>query len=114
MRDDVPAGYKVLPCDIKLKQNRREDDSTVTKRAMLRIGGHRQQYKAGPDEIFAPVADFQTIRLMLSISAKEGMISRHVDVKRAFLYSDIDGDVYMEQPREVLRFIPSRTGCASC
>ncbi len=36
---------------------------------------------------------------MLSIAAKEDMFVDHVDVIGAFLYSDIDTDVFMEQPR---------------
>lgn len=35
---------------------------------------------------------------MQSISAKEDMFVDHVDVKEAFLYSDSDADVFMEQP----------------
>ena len=97
-RDDVPTGCKVLPCDIKLKQKRREDGSADKKKARLCIGGHKQQYGIDYDETFAPVADFQTVRLMLSIAAKEDMLCDHVDVIGAFLYSEIDADVYMEQP----------------
>lgn len=36
---------------------------------------------------------------MLSIAAKEDMFVNHVDVIRAFLYSDIVADVFMKHPR---------------
>jgi hypothetical protein len=50
------------------------------------------------DETFAPVARFATIRTLLAIAARLGLRVHHMDVKTAFLYGDLDEEIYVEQP----------------
>src|SRR5271154_7031662 len=50
------------------------------------------------DETFAPVARFATIRTLLAIAAGLGLRLHHMDVKTAFLYGDLDEEIYVEQP----------------
>lgn len=98
-RSEVPAGCNVLPSSIKLKQKRLEDGSVDKKKARLCVGGHKQKYGVDYDETFAPVIDFETVRLILSIAAKEKMLVDHVDVIGAFLFSHVDAEIYVEQPK---------------
>lgn len=48
---------------------------------------------------YAPVVDFEHVRMMLAIAAKENMYVEQVDVKGPFLYGKIDTDVYVRPPK---------------
>ncbi|GJV17628.1 putative ribonuclease H-like domain-containing protein [Tanacetum coccineum] len=50
------------------------------------------------DQVFAPVARMETIRLFLAFASFMGFIVYQMDVKSAFLYDTIDEEVYVSQP----------------
>nr|GFB83798.1 hypothetical protein [Tanacetum cinerariifolium] len=50
------------------------------------------------DEVFAPVARIEAIRLFLAYASFMGFIVYQMDVKSAFLYGTIDEEVYVMQP----------------
>ncbi|GJR76745.1 putative ribonuclease H-like domain-containing protein [Tanacetum coccineum] len=50
------------------------------------------------DEVFAPVARIEAIRLFLAFASFMGFIVFQMDVKSAFLYGTIDEEVYVSQP----------------
>nr|GEX74256.1 hypothetical protein [Tanacetum cinerariifolium] len=50
------------------------------------------------DEVFAPVARIETIRLFLAYASFMGFTVYQMDVKNAFLYGTIDEEVYVMQP----------------
>nr|GEX54388.1 hypothetical protein [Tanacetum cinerariifolium] len=50
------------------------------------------------EEVFAPVARIEAIRLFLAYASFMGFIVYHMDVKSAFLYGPIDEEVYVMQP----------------
>nr|GFA99235.1 hypothetical protein [Tanacetum cinerariifolium] len=50
------------------------------------------------DEVFAPVAKIEAIRLFLAYASFMGFTVYQMDVKSAFLYGNIDEEVYVMQP----------------
>nr|GEU90219.1 hypothetical protein [Tanacetum cinerariifolium] len=50
------------------------------------------------DEVFAPVARIEAIRLFLAYASFTGFTVYQMDVKSAFLYGTIDEEVYVMQP----------------
>ncbi|GJZ35658.1 putative ribonuclease H-like domain-containing protein [Tanacetum coccineum] len=50
------------------------------------------------DEVFAPVARIESIRIFLAFASYMGYIVYQMDVKSAFLYGKIDEEVYVSQP----------------
>ncbi|GKG24157.1 putative ribonuclease H-like domain-containing protein, partial [Tanacetum coccineum] len=50
------------------------------------------------DEVFAPVARIEAIRLFLAFASFMGFIVFQMDVKSAFLYGTINEEVYVSQP----------------
>jgi hypothetical protein len=50
------------------------------------------------NETFAPVAKFVSICCILALAAIEDMEIHQMDVKTAFLNSDLEEEIYMEQP----------------
>jgi hypothetical protein len=50
------------------------------------------------DEVFAPVARMETVRILLALAAHGGWEVHHMDVKSAFLNGDLAEEVYVQQP----------------
>nr|GEY18042.1 hypothetical protein [Tanacetum cinerariifolium] len=60
--------------------------------------GHRQEEWIDYDEVFAPVARIEAIRIFLAFASYMGFIVYQMDVKSAFRYGTIDKEVYVSQP----------------
>ncbi|GKD97736.1 putative ribonuclease H-like domain-containing protein [Tanacetum coccineum] len=60
--------------------------------------GYRQEEGIDYDEVFAPVARIEAIRIFLAFASYMGFIVYQMDVKSAFLYGTIDEEVYVSQP----------------
>lgn len=58
------------------------------------------EQRAGIDfeETFAPVAKFQSIRIIIALASMFDLELHQMDVKTAFLYGDLTEEVYMEIP----------------
>ena len=61
--------------------------------------GYSQRAEIDYDEVFAPVARLETIRLLISLSAQNGWRIYQMDVKSAFLNGFLKEEVYIEQPK---------------
>nr|GEW77583.1 hypothetical protein [Tanacetum cinerariifolium] len=60
--------------------------------------GHTQEEGIDYEEVFAPVARIEAIRLFLAYGSYMGFTVYQMDVKSAFLYGTIDEEVYVMQP----------------
>nr|GEY60864.1 putative ribonuclease H-like domain-containing protein [Tanacetum cinerariifolium] len=60
--------------------------------------GHTQEEGIDYEEVFAPVARIEAIRLFLAYASFTGFMVYQMDVKSAFLYGTIDEEVYICQP----------------
>nr|GFB50262.1 retrovirus-related Pol polyprotein from transposon TNT 1-94 [Tanacetum cinerariifolium] len=60
--------------------------------------GHTQEEGIDYDEVFAPVARIEAIRLFLAYASFMGFVVYQMDVKSAFLYGTIDEEAYVMQP----------------
>ncbi|GJY60514.1 putative ribonuclease H-like domain-containing protein [Tanacetum coccineum] len=61
--------------------------------------GHRQEEGIDYDEVFAPVARIEAIRLFLAFASYMGFLVYQMDVKSAFLYGEIEEEVYVTHPK---------------
>ena len=50
-------------------------------------------------ETFAPVANMDSIHLVLEISASKHWEVHHMDVKSEFLHGNLHEEIYMKQPK---------------
>jgi predicted nuclease of restriction endonuclease-like (RecB) superfamily len=50
------------------------------------------------DQTYAPVVHQQSIRVLISHAIMNGSFIRHVDIKTAYLNSELDEQIYMNQP----------------
>jgi hypothetical protein len=67
-------------------------------KARLVIGGHRQQAGIDYNQVFAAVARYQTIRLLLAVETVLNYEVRQIDYTTAFLNGDLDETIYMKTP----------------
>jgi len=68
------------------------------KRARLVAKGFSQVEGKDFDQIFSPVVRFETMRLILALAALEGWFLSGLDVRNAYLYGELEEEIYMEQP----------------
>jgi hypothetical protein len=62
------------------------------------VKGYNQEYGVDYQEIFAPVARQDTIRLVVSLAAQNSWPIFQLDVKSTFLNGELIEQVYIEQP----------------
>ncbi|GKB11455.1 ribonuclease H-like domain-containing protein [Tanacetum coccineum] len=67
-------------------------------KARLVAQGHRQGEGIDYEEVFAPVARIEAIRLFLAYASFMGFLIYQMDVKSTFLYGTIKEEVYVTQP----------------
>lgn len=95
---ELQEGRKAIGCKWVFKIKKDGNGNVERYKARLVAKGYSQ--KAGIDfnETYAPVAKFNSIRLILAIAASKSFVVHQMDVKTAFLNGDLDEDIYMEQP----------------
>ncbi|KAL9261957.1 Retrovirus-related Pol polyprotein from transposon RE1-like protein [Drosera capensis] len=67
-------------------------------KARLVAKGYKQKARIDYDELFAPVARMETIRLLIAQAAQFKWQIFRMDVKSAFLNGVLEEEVYLEQP----------------
>ncbi|GKB54694.1 putative ribonuclease H-like domain-containing protein, partial [Tanacetum coccineum] len=95
---DLPHGSKVIGTKWVYRNKRDKRGVVVRNKARLVAQGHRQEEGIDYDEVFAPVARIEAIRLFLAFASFMGFIVYQMDVKSAFLYGTIDEEVYVSHP----------------
>ncbi|GJY30456.1 putative ribonuclease H-like domain-containing protein [Tanacetum coccineum] len=70
----------------------------IKNKARLVAQGYTQEEGIDYDEIFAPVARIEAIRLFLAYASFKDFVVYQMDVKSAFLYGKIEEAVYVCQP----------------
>ncbi|GJR96199.1 putative ribonuclease H-like domain-containing protein [Tanacetum coccineum] len=96
---DLPDGKYAIGTKWILKNKRDARGIVVRNKARLVAQGHRQEEGIDYDEVFAPVARIEAIRLFLAFASYMGFKVYQMDVKSAFLYGSIDEEVYVTQPK---------------
>ncbi|GJU11046.1 putative ribonuclease H-like domain-containing protein [Tanacetum coccineum] len=95
---NLPSGKKAIGTKWVFKNKRDERSIVVKNKARLVAQGFRQEEGIDYDEVFAPVAKIEAIRLFLAFASYMGFTVYQMDVKSAFLYGTIEEEVYVHQP----------------
>jgi hypothetical protein len=94
----LPSGHKAIGLKWVFKVKRDPDGNVVKHKAWLVAKGYAQIQGVDCDEVFAPVARLETVRLLLALAAQEEWEVHHMDVKSDFLNGDLMEEVYVQQP----------------
>ncbi|KAM7479031.1 hypothetical protein LguiA_027244 [Lonicera macranthoides] len=94
-----PKGTELVTCKWVYKLKKKTDGTVERYKARLVARGFSQQYGLDYEETFSPVAKMVTVRTIISLAAYKGWNLWQLDVKNAFLYGELDRDIFMEQPQ---------------
>ncbi|WVZ98205.1 LOW QUALITY PROTEIN: hypothetical protein U9M48_043674 [Paspalum notatum var. saurae] len=94
---ELPLGRRAIGLKWVFKVKRDEHGAVVRHKARLVVKGYAQRHGVDYDEVFAPVARIEAVRLLLALAAQEGWEVHHMDVKTAFLNGDLQEEVYVQQ-----------------
>ncbi|GJX46473.1 putative ribonuclease H-like domain-containing protein, partial [Tanacetum coccineum] len=101
---DLPHGMKVIGTKW-VYRNKRDERGVVVR---------NKEEGINYDEVFAPVARIEAIRLFLAFASFMGFIVYQMDVKSDFLYGTIDEEVYVSQhpdhPKKVYKVVKALYG----
>ena len=97
-RDQVPSGSRIMGNKWAFKIKRDSSGVAIRKKARLVIKGFMQRKGLEFTEVFAPVITHPSIRLLMIMGITNDLVTFQLDVKSAFLYGQVDQDIYMEQP----------------
>ncbi|KAJ4702077.1 Retrovirus-related Pol polyprotein from transposon TNT 1-94 [Melia azedarach] len=94
----LPKGHKAIGVKwvYKVKQNSKGEIERY--KARLVAKGYSQRAGIDYDEVFAPVARLETVRLIISLAAQNKWKIHQMDVKSAFLNGVLEEEVYIQQP----------------
>ncbi|GJR55890.1 putative ribonuclease H-like domain-containing protein [Tanacetum coccineum] len=95
---DLPFRKKAIGTRWVYRNKKDERGVVVRNKARLVAQGYRQEEGIDYDEVFAPVARIEAIRIFLAFASYMGFIVYQMDVKSSFLYGTIDEEVYVSQP----------------
>jgi len=93
-----PAGRKIVASGWVYKAKGNAPGEVERYKARLVAKGFSQNLGQEYDEIFAPVVRYDSLRLLLALSACKGWRPRQLDIKAAFLYGILKEEVYMDLP----------------
>nr|GEV61123.1 retrotransposon protein, putative, unclassified [Tanacetum cinerariifolium] len=96
-----PKTYKealTQACWIEAMQEEHNEFKRLENKARLVTRGYRQEEGIDFEELFAPVARLEAIRIFLAYAAHKNMVVYHMDVKTAFLNASLREVVYVSRP----------------
>jgi hypothetical protein len=94
----LPAGHKPIGLKWVYKLKKNSEGEVIKHKARLVAKGYVQKQGIDFEEVFAPVARLDTVRLILAVAANRGWEVHHLDVKSTFLNGELEEEVYVSQP----------------
>ena len=99
-RSKVPKGKAILPAVWQMKRKRDIKTREIKKyKARLNIDGSRMKQGVHYDETYAPVASWNSIRLLLTLAAVHGWHTTQLDYVLAYPQAPVEREIYMEVPK---------------
>ena len=95
--DDIGAA-NIVGCHWVFAIKHGLNGSVKQYKACIVAKGFSQEYQINYDETFAPVVKWDSIQILLALAACFDLEVDQMDVKTAFLNSDLEHSIYMEPP----------------
>lgn len=96
---DLPKGIKPISSKwiFKLKMN--ADGSVMKHKARLVAKGYLQTFGINYTDSYAPVSKVVTVRILLTLAAKQNWKVHQLDINNAFLHGHLDKEIYLAPPQ---------------
>ncbi|GKA73001.1 putative ribonuclease H-like domain-containing protein [Tanacetum coccineum] len=95
---NLPKGKRPIGTKWIFRNKKDERGIVIRKKARLVAQGYTQEEGIDYDDVFAPVARIEAIRLFLAYASFMGFMVYQMDMKSAFFYGQIEEEVYVCQP----------------
>ena len=95
---DLPNGQKAIGLKWVYKLKKDAEGKVIKHKARLVAKGYVQEQGIDFEEVFAPVARMESVRLLIALAVQEAWKLHHMDVKTAFLNGELEEEVYVKQP----------------
>jgi len=98
--EKVPKGTKILDSIWAMRRKRKIGTGKISKyKARLSAHGGQQEYGINYWETFAPVVQWTTIRLIMTLTMILDWHTRQLDFVLAYPQAEVEGDIYMKLPK---------------
>ena len=94
---DPPAGCRPIGLKWVYKVKKDERGTVIKHKARLVARGFVQREGIDFEEVFAPVARTESVRLLLALASTKDWGVHHLNVKSAFLNGELAEEVYVKQ-----------------
>ena len=95
---NLEKGIKPVGCRWVFYSKYNSDGAIERYKARLIEKGYTQTYGVYYKETFAPVAEMNTVRILISLAVNLNWKLKYYDIKNAFLHGVLDEEVYMTVP----------------
>lgn len=95
----LPKGVKTIGVKWVFKTKYNEHGEVDKCKACLVVKGYAQQFGIDYTEVYAPVARWDTIRMIVALAAQKDWCIFQLDVKSTFLHGELSEAVYIEHPQ---------------
>ena len=95
---ELPKNKKAIGVKWVYKVKVNPKGEVVRYKARLVARGFLQRQGIDYEEVFAPVARLETVRVVVAHASLRGWKLHQLDVKSAFLNGDLQEEVYIDQP----------------
>ena len=95
---ELPKGHNPIGLKWVYKLKKDASGDVIKHKARLVAKGYMQRQCIDFEEVFAPVARIESVRLLVALAAQFSWKMHYMDVKSAFLHGDLVEEVYVSQP----------------
>ena len=101
-KSQVPQGQIVLPAVWQMRRKRDVMTGKIKKyKARLNIDGSRMKHGVHYNETYSPVASWNSVRMLLTLTAVHGWHTKQIDYVQAFAQAPVEKTLYMRIPAGV-------------